>query len=250
MNRRPRSRSVAGLTLVEVTVAIALLGLVAVAAVTATGAGVQAWLAARETTALDRRSHNWNDRLHAAIAAMIPMAAFSGPSGNPGRLFFQGTPEGMRFVTGHAPTSGGRGGVRLVEIRSESRGGQTSLVLRDAPCPDAITLGALLEAPLRSSLGTQPNLALEPGTGRVWSGVVAEGLAECDFRYLAGPVRPGDSARWVSRWDDREAVPRAVRIAWSQAAAELRGSITAAVMGGTLRSRDLAARERDRGAGQ
>ena len=250
MNRRPCSRSVAGLTLVEVTVAIALLGLVAVAAVTATGAGLQAWLAARETTALDRRSHIWNDRIHAAVASMIPMAALSGPAGNPVQVFFQGTPQGMRFVTGHAPFNGGRGGVRLVEIRSEYRSGQTSLVLRDAPCPDAITLGALLEAPMGSSLGTQPTPPLEAGSGRVWSGVVAGGLAECEFRYLAAPVRSVDTAKWISRWDDREALPRAVRIAWNHEAAELRDSITAAVMGGTRGSRNLAARERDRVGGQ
>lgn len=250
MSRRLHSRSVAGLSLLEVAVAIALLGLVSVAAVTATGAGLQAWLAARETTALDRRSANWNDRLHAAVAAMIPMAARSGPSGNPVQVFFQGTPHAMRFVTGHAPSASGRGGIRLVEIRSEPRGGQTSLVLGDAPCPDAITLGALLEAPMRTSLRTQPNATLRPGSGRVWSGVVADGLAECEFRYLEGPARPGDSAKWVSRWDDREAVPRAVRIEWTRGAAEFRESITAAVMGRTRGSRDLAARQRGRGAGQ
>ncbi len=236
MNRRPHRGSIAGLTLIEVTVAITLLGLVIAAAVAATGTGLQAWLAAREATALDRRVANWRDQLHATVAAMIPMATVSTPPRPSGDVFFQGTPRGMRFVTAHAPSNGGRGGIRLVEVRSERRDGRIELLLRDAPCPDALALGALLDVPIDAYQPSQANPTLDSGLGRIPARVVADGLSVCEFRYLKNPVGPGESESWVPRWDSREAIPRAVRIDWVAentvhgAIPGHRASITAAVM--------------------
>lgn len=250
MNHPRYRESLAGLTLIEVAVAIALLGLVVAAAVTATGSGLQAWIAARDTAALNRRDGNWNDQFLAAVAAMIPMAALAESASSPVQVFFQGTPRGMRFVTGHAPSGRGRGGIRLVEVRSERAAGRAALVLRDGPCPDAVTLGALLDAPMNASSHAQPSQAAAPGSGRAWSRVVADDLAECRFRYLADPARPGESGKWVSLWVDREAVPRAVRIEWKPRTDGHSSSITAAVMVGSRGLRNSPAWYRERGTDQ
>ena len=240
MNDRCHWGSNSGLSLIEVAVAFGLLGLVLTAALAATGTGLRAWLTAREATARDRREANWTDQLHAAIAGMIPIEARSDPARIAGQVFFQGAPRGMRFVTAHSPTSGGRDGIRLVEVRAVPFGRRVELVLRDAPCPSALALGALLAVPIEGPRSSQTNRALESGLGRGPSRVIADGLSKCEFRYRSQPVGPGGNSKWVSRWEDRHATPRAVRIEWiagNGASPGRRVAITAAVVAGTRRAR-------------
>lgn len=239
MNRRKNRAPSNGLTLIEAALAIGLLGLVAVAAFTAAGTGLQAWKDGREALAVDRRNAIWNDRLHAAIAGMVPMTALVDEHRGPRRVFFQGDADGMRFVTTHSPIADGRAGVRLVELRATGAGAGTELLLTEAPCPTAIALGELLGNPSGTVRPGDSPASPDDWRGLYTERVIARPLSSWKFQYLRDSTGPSRHGGWVARWEDRRAIPRAVRIEW----VEKRGRggpgngrasvITVAVLGAT-----------------
>ena len=233
MNAGVRRGPSSGLTLIEAALAIGLLGLVAAAAFTAAAIGMQAWTDGREATAAHRRDAIWSDRLQSAIASMVPMAALTDEHPGVRTVFFQGNAYGMRFVTAHSPSADGRGGVRLVELRSENLGSGTELVLREDPCPTVAILGMLLDDP---SWAVRPS-GQDAGTA-FWRGgravrVMSQPLSAWKFEYLTDASASQQSGEWVSRWEDRRAIPRAVRIEWVNERARGRRSsaITGVVIG-------------------
>ena len=228
-----------GLTLVEVTLALALLGLVLTAALAATGSGVRAWLAGSELMLRDRREANWGDQIRSAVAAMIPMEPVS-PSGRAvGQVYFLGEPGLVRFVTAHSPAYGGRGGIRLVELRVSTVGEDVALVLRDTPSPNPVGLGALLESSSRAGPAGAPVPDRKHSLGERRFRIAVQDATSCGFRYLGNVPATGPGGGWVASWGDRQAVPRAIRIDCLDSAVERekggkrRLTLVATVMGRT-----------------
>ena len=206
--RRTHPRQ-SGLTLIEAALALALLGLIAAAAFTAGETALTAWEHGRRSLADTTRQAGWQDRLRQAIAEMVPIEAPPAAQGGPGRLFFAGDERGMLFVTGHSPFRDGRAGMRLVALRVEGAGPDARAVLREAPCPVPARLGRLLlsAAATASDLGMPPAAEMRAVTGQ---------LARWSFRYLAVETEPGSGREWVTRWEGRSAIPKAVRLAWTE----------------------------------
>ena len=216
MNRRKREiPATAGLTLVEVVLALGLLGLILSALLAVSGSGLNAWLDSREVLSNIRREANWTDQLHSSLAAMLPTVVPAARAGGGASVFFQGEPRAMRFVSAHSPALRGRGGIRLVTLLASGRGRGFSLELTDAPGADLRRLGQILAEPIRNWHRTESvptNLRLQ---SQIVSAVVAEGVTECAFRYLNDQGGTGEEPRWESRWSDPGALPQAVRVEWT-----------------------------------
>lgn len=208
-----RNPTNSGLTLIEVLVALSLLALVSVSLVTATGAGLQTWLTARDAMLLDRRVADGNAQLLAAIGGMVPMPVTAAREQGGPFPFFQGEAQMMRFVTAHSTIHRGRGGFRLLAIRVVSGVEGLELIVEESPCPDSYSLGALVENPARQSDGSvRGRLVLAREFKREDAWTVADRLAHCRFTYLRGGDGRNRSSVWLSRWDDWQGLPRAVRI--------------------------------------
>ena len=215
MKRRKRGTPpVAGLTLLEVVLALGLLGLILTALLAVSSSGLGAWLDSREALSDIRREVNWTDQLHSSLAAMLPLIVPASPAGG-ASVFFQGEPRAMRFVSAHSPALRGRGGIRLVSLLASGQGRDFSLELTDAPCADLQRLGQILAEPIRNWRPAE-SVAIHRGPPpRTVAAVVAEGVTECSFRYLYHPPRSREEPRWISRWDDPGTLPRAVRVEWT-----------------------------------
>lgn len=208
-----RNLTDSGLTLIEVLVALSLLALVSVSLLTATGAGLQTWLTARDAILLDRRVADGSAQLLAAIGGMVPMLVTVAPERGGAFPFFQGEAQIMRFVTAHSTIHRGRGGFRLLVLRVVSGAEGLELIVEESPCPDSYSLAELVENPARRSVASVRGrlvLAREYEGKDAWT--VADRLSHCRFAYLRGGDGRNRSSAWLSRWDDRQALPRAVRI--------------------------------------
>lgn len=210
MNRRRApaagaERSTRGATLVEAVTALTLLALLATGLVTVTGNGLRAWVETHEALRQDRRLGMASVRLHETISSIVPLVT-PRPRGESPQPFFQGEERMVRFVTGHSPTKGGRAGLRLVTLQMMTASGGVQLVLTDVPCPSLQELGALLGSTVGNA--THPEAATESWT-------VAEELVDFSLEYLEVPAETDEPERWVSRWRDKDRVPRALRIRWT-----------------------------------
>ncbi|MCY4594999.1 MAG: prepilin-type N-terminal cleavage/methylation domain-containing protein [Bryobacterales bacterium] len=225
----------AGMTLIEVVLALALLGLVSTGLLAVTGNGLRAWLDSREALRQDRRLSNASIRLHETIAAMVPMPAMPQSGSLDAFPFFEGEQRFMRFVSGHSPTRGSRAGMRLVSLSAHSFEGALTLLLTETACPGPRGLASLLPAVPGRQTGQQARPFIPAReAGESWT--VVENLTACEFSYLRGSRVPNEAAEWVQHWQDRGTVPRAVRIEWTEKSgwhgSSLFGgrSITAAVL--------------------
>ena len=200
--------STRGATLVEAVTALTLLALLATGLVTVTGNGLRAWVETHEALRQDRRLGMASLRLHETISSIVPLVT-PRPRGESPQPFFQGEERMVRFVTGHSPTRGGRAGLRLVTLQAMPASGGVQLVLTDVPCPSLQELGALVESPAEYAAS-----ALEAAES--WT--VAEELVDFSLEYLEVPAETDAPERWVSRWRDKNRVPRAVRARWTSGA--------------------------------
>lgn len=210
-----RRVAAAGLTLIEIVIALALLGLLTAGAVAVTGSAIRAWIGTHEAMARGRTATNAGARLHEALAAIVAVAAPRAPGEGAPFLFFQGEDDAMRFVTGHSPLLGGRAGIRLVELQAMSADGGVRLVLNDRPCPDPRALGTLVRAAPGATGGSPPAaFQFAPIRETPSSRIVARDLGACRFAYLESPAIGGGEGAWVRQWRRLHELPRAIRIEW------------------------------------
>ena len=225
------------MTLVEVIVAMSLLGLLSAGLFTAFQVGVSSWVTTRERLMLDRNIAGQNQRFHALFAGIVPLEARVPPDRAIGVRpfpFFQGEPQSMRFVTSHSITAGSRGGLRITELQVvDAPGKGRRVLLNQLPYRGPFSAGSFVSGwvPIPEPPGRQlvfepiralPNVSL----------IIADQLADCGFLYLERPRSRDDPSRWVPRWRDLHRLPGAITINLTPASREARllpVSITTAV---------------------
>ncbi|MBI1354895.1 MAG: prepilin-type N-terminal cleavage/methylation domain-containing protein [Acidobacteria bacterium] len=201
----------AGLTLIEVLVAVSLLGLLSAGIVMALQMSAGSWRDARERLTLDRKIANSNHLLHAQFAGMVPVLAQAPPStGAPQAPFFDGEPDQMRFVSSYSLAAGARGQLQIVELNVQSASNGLRLILTESPFRGGLSVGRFAVGLDR--VGERPRILFAPVTPRADSLIVADQLARCTFAYLREPRVPGQPAEWRTVWDDIQQIPSAVRI--------------------------------------
>lgn len=209
----PRHNNRAGMTLIELLVAVSLLGLLSVGLVTALQVAAGSWSSSRNARGQDRRIANGNALLHAQFAGVTPVQpmvlrqGFAVPSGP----FFQGEPTAMRFVSSYSMTEGVRGGLQIVELQTSPGREGTRLILTQTPYQGPLSVGRFI---IGAEPPTQPGslrLLFTPLQVRADSLIVADRLAEVSFSYLRGG-RANEPDVWVPVWDRPQQLPQAIRV--------------------------------------
>lgn len=197
-----------GLTLMEVLVAITLLGLLSAGSLTALRVAAGSWQRATSRLMLNRRVATANGIFHAAIEGALPVYA---EHDRRLFLFFQGHPQSMRFVTPYSLERGPRGGLRIVELQVTTGERGRMVLLNERFYDGPAGAGRLVTGVARDQATGQFRMSFVPIEALPSSFVIADELAGCTFSYLM-PEGPGQPARWVSEWPRLDRLPEAVSI--------------------------------------
>jgi prepilin-type N-terminal cleavage/methylation domain-containing protein len=184
-------RTEAGVTLIELLVAITLVALLSSSLLLAMRTGFMTFSKTGDRLRANRRQLNIEKILASEVSGAMPVA---GPCGS----VFNGNPTALRLVSSYSIAEGSRGLPRIVELQVApgSRGGYRLVVNEYLYTGPSSTLPFCANAPV----------LVTPA-----SFVAADGLAFCRFSYRVGvvdTVLPGD---WIPVWD-RPNLPGAVRI--------------------------------------
>ena len=204
----------AGLTLIEVTIAITLVAVLSVGMMLALRIGLNAMDKANVRLMQNRRVAGTQRIIEQQLAGLVPVTALYRPEGNGGAqpiLFFEGEPQVMRFVSTYSLAEASRGAPRILElfvIPGEKEG--VRLVVNELLYTGPLSAGAL-------SLGLIPDATVGaavpqfvPVQARPDSFVLADRLSYCRFFYQE-KAPPPDLAVWRQQWI-HPTWPTAVRI--------------------------------------
>ena len=208
--RRSAPRGQAGLTLMEVLVAMSLLSLLAVGTLIALEVGTAASAKTNSRLIDNRRVAGAQRILEQEIAGFMPVNAMCGAGGEgpkPKMPFFQGEPQAMRFVSTYSLQEAWRGRPQILEFmvlpRDDGKG--VRLVVNEHLYSGPMTAGQYCMGP-----GSQGGGPMFPPiqTGPM-SFILADKLAYCRFSYLTPSQTQGP------QWSENFGLPRypvAVRV--------------------------------------
>jgi len=194
----------AGVTLLEVTIAITLLSLLAVGMAMAMRVGLAAFLKTDSKLMDIRRVTGAQRILYQELEGLIPAMAACGESNiyNGFKIaFFQGEPLSMRLVSSFSLQQGWRGVPQILEltvIPGDEKGG-VRLVVDEIPYANPLST-----APLCSGIRMAPTGANLPVFIPVVAGprsfVLADQLAYCRFSYYGPGPTLNDPPVWTPQW--------------------------------------------------
>ncbi len=196
----------AGVTLIEVLVAVTLLSLLTVGMMYAMSIGFQAFQKTDRTLMENRRVAGAQRILEQQLEGLIPVVTGCGP-GSPIALF-QGEPQVMRLVSGFSLQQGWRGQPRILELfvipGQDDRG--VRLVVNEILYTGALGAGQLCTG--QTSPDGLPQFL--PVSANPQSFVLADQLAFCRFSYLQYIPQSNETV-WKTAWT-APGWPLAVRI--------------------------------------
>jgi len=198
--RRPR----AGITLIEVVIAVSLLSMLSVGMLATIRMGFDALHKTNSRLMENRRVAGAQRLLEQQLDGFIPVKALC--SGQAGAIptpfaFFEGQPQSMRLVSTYSLQEAWRGQPRILELQiipgDEGRG--VRLIVNEIPYTGPLSAG-------QSCLGLAP----DPASGLLLpqflaiqaspqSFVLADKLAFCRFSYLER-AKPPDIDQWHTAW--------------------------------------------------
>jgi prepilin-type N-terminal cleavage/methylation domain-containing protein len=208
-------RGEAGVTLIELLVAVTLLSLLSLGMVMALRLGLSAY-AKTETKLMDNRRVAGAQRIvQSELEGMVPAFVMCGGEGGTGgqrAVLFQGTPSMMWMVSTYSLAEGWRGQPQMLQLFVIPGKLGVRLVVNEFPYA-----GPQGAASYCTGSFTPPNtisrLALMISPGAVaQTFVLADNLASVDFSYFAPANQMYDPPSWQSSWASK-GWPMAVRIA-------------------------------------
>lgn len=213
MNRNHVSRhGEAGLTLVEILIAITLLSLLTGGILTAMHLGLSTMERSGLRMSANRRVTYSRRIIESEVEGMVPqLALFADGQGrlNPVR-FFQGEHNVLRFVSLYSLDEAWRGRPQIVTFHTiTGDDGGLRLVLDEAVYTGSAQSGALVTGMEPVPGGVFIHYA--PAVAGARSFIVADKLRKCEFTYLERrPIAPLDV--WHDNWVRQDVLPNAVRI--------------------------------------
>jgi prepilin-type N-terminal cleavage/methylation domain-containing protein len=203
-----RNRATAGVTLIEVLIAVTLLSLLSVGILMAMRVGLSALGKANDRLLANRRVAGAQRILEQELEGFVPATAkcSANPEGGGGASvpFFEGQPQAMRLVSTYSLDAAWRGRPQILEflVIAGEEGKGVRLVVNEIPYTGPVGAGRLC-------LGGVPTRYL-PVVAGPRSFVLADKLAYCRFAYLE-PVPPPVLERWRPDWV-KPTWPLAVRV--------------------------------------
>ena len=200
-----RRRSNAGVTLMELLIAVVLLSLLSVGLLFALRIGLDAYSKTQTRLMDNRRVAGAQRVLEQELEGLVPVVAQCGQGmegGGSKAQFFQGEPEIMRLVSTFSLQAAWRGQAQILEIFViPGAEGGVRLVVNEIPYRGPLAAGRLC-------LGPHKFFAVSAGPD---SFVLADKLAFCRFTYLDQPEDQNLPMVWYPRFAG-VTWPRAVRI--------------------------------------
>jgi hypothetical protein len=200
-------RPTAGITLLEVVIAISLLSLLTVGVTTALRLGLNALGKTNTRLMANRRVTGAQQALQQQLEGFMPVVALYGatPDARPNNQapFFQGEPEAMRFVSSYSLQEGARGFPRILafQVIPGEGGNGVRLVVNENLYTGPASAGFFCLGRVGDSFRFRP---IEVGPR---SFVLADRLAFCRFSYQEPPPTIKWTRLWIlPKW------PRAIRI--------------------------------------
>lgn len=172
-----------GFTLVEMLVAVSLIGLLSLGLASAMGLGIRTW----------NTSSSVNEKLdtsRAAQAALRQLLSATYPQwtyGNPAFVDFSGSSEEIEFIS-QAPLALNHPGYARFNLAVVESNGDQSLVLK---------LGPDIKAPGAASETNEVQLLAN--------------VESIEFSYF-GPTETSPTPTWQPRWQNRNELPRLIRV--------------------------------------
>ena len=191
-------RSTAGLTLLEVVIAVSLLSLLMVGVMTSLRLGLSA-LGRTNTHLMDNRRVAGAQRIiEQQMQGFMPVIALYGaaPGAQPNvkMPFFQGEPQAMRFVSSYSLQEASRGYPRILEFQViPGKDGQgVRLVVNETLYTGPASAGFFV-------LGKTDRFLFRPIASGPQSFVLADRLSFCRFTYQETPPPPAP-VKWTPLW--------------------------------------------------
>ena len=209
--RRPR----AGLTLLEVMIAVALLSFLSLGILLALRIGLNALDKTNRKLMADRRIAGAQRILQEQLAGFIPVVAQFVPSPDvvgPKFPFFEGRAQSMRFVSSYSLGEAGRGLPEILEFQViPGEAGGVRLVVNENIYTGPRSAGRFSLGPGADpelGVATMRYLPISVGPG---SFVLADRLAYCRFAYYG--VQIGSPfEQWRPGWAPPDRYPMGIRI--------------------------------------
>jgi prepilin-type N-terminal cleavage/methylation domain-containing protein len=183
-----RCRRRAGVTLIEMLVAVTLVSLLSVAMLFAIRVGLNALERTNDQLIANRRVLGAQRAIDQQIAGFIPVQAVCGgplqPSRASGMLFFHGEPRSMRFVTSYSLEEAGRGYPRILEYAViPGREAGVRLIVNEHPYTGPQSLAFFCLGPGADPVTGAPGLRFRPVEPMPRSFVLADRLVQCSLSY-------------------------------------------------------------------
>jgi prepilin-type N-terminal cleavage/methylation domain-containing protein len=197
-----RVRSRAGVTLIELLVAVTLFSMLSVAMLYAFRIGLMAYSKTQSKLMDNRRVEGAQRILVQEIQNLVPVVAPCGAGGGPMSGFFQGDQQSMRLVSTFSLQGASRGVPQILEIfvSPMETGEGVRLLVNEIPYTGPASASELCKSAGYSAVS---------GEGK--SFVLADHLAFCRFTYQKIPLEVTPEITWVERFPPGN-WPRAVRI--------------------------------------
>jgi prepilin-type N-terminal cleavage/methylation domain-containing protein len=203
----------AGVTLIELLIAISLVGLLTAGMMYAMRIGLTTMERSNDRLLSNRRVLGVDRIMHQQIGLMMPVKADCRPAPNAppaAVVYFEGEPQTLRFVSSYSLEEGTRGYPRILEYQViPGRDGHgVRLVVNESLYSGPLAAGA-------GCIGTQPaaNGVLgryRPVEAGPASFVLADNLAHCTFLYKEDLKDP-PFERWLPAWRSAR-LPAAIRV--------------------------------------
>jgi general secretion pathway protein J len=204
-----RNDSQAGMTLIEILIAVSLLSLLSVGMLVAMRLGFSTMDKTDTRLVANRRVANTRAIIENEINGFIYSRAYFQP-GTPAAAavpFFETQPTSMRFVTSYSIEDAwrGRAQIAVLQVIPVEKGQGVRLIVNETPWTGTLQAGQQIAA---INQGVVSYMPVEPGPN---SFVLADHLSYCRFSYLE-PLREAPFQRWRPDWIPLQQMPLAVRI--------------------------------------
>jgi prepilin-type N-terminal cleavage/methylation domain-containing protein len=207
---KQQSHPEAGVTLIEILIAVSLLSLLSVGVLIAMRVGFNTLDKVNSRFLTDRRVSYARRILESEIAGFTYTTAIWHPETPTNRIvpFTQWEPQTMRFVTSYSLQDSWRGRPQMVALQviSGAEGRGVRLIVNETPYTNSIEAGTTI-----SSFDTEGVVHFAPVLAGPESFVLADHLAYCRFSYLVPTPQP-PYQEWQPEWITRNALPMGVRI--------------------------------------